>query len=228
MKRRALIALLMLVPAPSIGTAMAMWIAPGALGKAVYFCSKTWILLLPAVWLILVEKGRPSWSKPTRRGLMVGLVWGLAIAAGMLVAYRLLVFGRIDAEALREIAVKNQFARPAMYLAFAAYLTLVNSLLEEYVWRWFVQSRCALLMRPAAAIGLAALFFTLHHVVALRAYLGWGATLTASAGVFVGGALWGWMYQRYRSVWPGFISHALVDAAIFIIGWSLLFAGSGA
>ena len=113
---------------------------------------------------------------------------------------------------------------PAMYLAFAAYLTLVNSLLEEYVWRWFVQSRCALLMRPTAAIGSAALFFTLHHVIALRAYLGWGATLAASLGVFVGGALWGWMYQRYRSVWPGFISHALVDAAIFTVGWSLLFA----
>ncbi len=223
-KRRALLALLLLVPVPSIGAAMAMWIAPGAVGKAVYFCGKTWIVVLPALWLIWVEKGRPSWSKPTGRGMLVGLAWGIAIAAGILVAYRLLAFGRIDTAALHEIAVKNRFATPAMYLAFAAYLTLVNSLVEEYVWRWFVQSRCGMLMRPGAAIGSAALFFTLHHVIALRAYLGWGATLTASAGVFIGGVLWGWMYQRYRSVWPGFISHALVDAAIFTIGWSLLFA----
>lgn len=222
-QRKALIALALLVPAPTLGATMAMWVAPGPIGKTIYFCCKCWILLLPVVWRMRVDKRPLSWSRPKRGGLAAGAIWGLTIAAAILVAFRLLAYGQVDSSALHEIAKQNRFDRPAVYLAFAAYLTLVNSLLEEYVWRWFVQSRCAALLPARAAVALAALFFTLHHVIALRSYLPWGATMAASAGVFLGGILWGWMYQRYGSVWPGFVSHALVDVGIFAIGWVLLF-----
>lgn len=221
--RRALLALLLLVPAPSIGTAMAMWVSPGPVGKAVYFGSKLWLLALPAFWLLVVERRRPSWSRPMHGGMLIGLASGLVIGAGSLLAYRLGWHGRIDASALLEIAAKNQFDRPAVYLGFAAYITLVNSLLEEYVWRWFVVSRCKVLFSPRVAVLAGAVFFTLHHVIALRAYLPWSLTLLAAGGVCTGGLLWGWMYVRYRSIWPGFVSHALVDVAVFTIGWLLLF-----
>ena len=44
-----------------------------------------------------------------------------------------------------------------------------------------------------------------------------------TCGVFVGGAVWNWCYLRYRSIWPGYVSHAIVDAALLAIGWKLLF-----
>jgi membrane protease YdiL (CAAX protease family) len=49
--------------------------------------------------------------------------------------------------------------------------------------------------------------------------------LLGSLGVFIGGAVWSWLYLRYRSVWPCYLSHALADAAIFIIGYRLIFGG---
>lgn len=207
---------------------MAMWVAPGAVGKAVYFACKFWLLALPLVWLILIDGKRPSWSRPTRGGMLVGGLTGLAIAVGILAVYRLFVHGRIDADTLRTLAAANRFDEPAVYLAFAAYLTLVNSLLEEYVWRWFVLEKCENLAASAAAVVGSSLFFTLHHVIALKAYLPWSGTIVASLGVFVGGVLWGWMYVRYRSVWPGYISHVLVDAAVLAVGWFLLFSVSSA
>ena len=56
----------------------------------------------------------------------------------------------------------------------------------------------------------------------LRAH---GITVLASLGVFVGGACWSWLYLRYRSVWPCYVSHAIVDVPIFVLGYRLIFGG---
>jgi membrane protease YdiL (CAAX protease family) len=69
----------------------------------------------------------------------------------------------------------------------------------------------------------AALAFTAHHVVALAGQFNWDITLLASLGVFIGGTAWSWLYLRYRSIWPGYVSHAIVDVAIFVIGYGLIF-----
>ena len=45
-------------------------------------------------------------------------------------------------------------------------------------------------------------------------------------GVMIGGLVWSWMYMRYRSIWPGWVSHAIVDVAVFGVGaWVLFGAG---
>ncbi len=54
----AILALLLLVPAPSLGVALSMMIdgtQGTTLGKGAYFLSKVWILVLPIVWLIWVD-----------------------------------------------------------------------------------------------------------------------------------------------------------------------------
>jgi hypothetical protein len=73
------------------------------------------------------------------------------------------------------------------------------------------------------AIVASAFFFTLHHIVALATQADWRVTTIASAGVFIGGAVWSSLYLRYRSIWPGYLSHALADVPIFVIGWCLIF-----
>jgi membrane protease YdiL (CAAX protease family) len=44
-----------------------------------------------------------------------------------------------------------------------------------------------------------------------------------SLGVFVGGLLWSWLLRRHGSLVPGYLSHILVDLAIFVVGASMLF-----
>ncbi|MBU0639731.1 MAG: CPBP family intramembrane metalloprotease [Planctomycetes bacterium] len=225
-KAHALLALLLLVPVASLGTSMGLWITPGLLGQGVYLASKIWILILPALWLIFIDRERPSLSPPRRGGFLFGIASGLAISAAIVVAYYLLAAGQLDPAALRALAVANGFDRFAVYVGFAAYLILVNSLLEEYVWRWFVYTRWEALLHKRVAAVAAALCFTLHHVLALRSFLPWGLTILGASGVFVGGVVWSWSYGRYRSIWPGYLSHALVDAAILAVGWRLLNSAS--
>jgi membrane protease YdiL (CAAX protease family) len=75
------------------------------------------------------------------------------------------------------------------------------------------------------AIALAALCFTLHHVISLFGFTGnWGITVLGSIGVFVAGAIWSGCYLRYQSLWICYISHAWADLAIAIVAWQILFA----
>jgi membrane protease YdiL (CAAX protease family) len=222
-RRRALQALLLVAPAPSIGAAFAFFVAPGPVGNAVYAAAKALLYGAPLLWLWYVEGRRGSLSPLRRGGLPFGLVSGLLIGAVVLTAYRLLPAGWIDATKIQASAAQSGFDTPARFVAIAVYLCVVNALLEEYAFRWFLYGRCRTLLARPAAILLGAALFAAHHVIVLRAFFDWPLVVLASAGVFTGGVVWTWCYERYQSVWPGYLSHALVDVAILAVGWDLLF-----
>lgn len=215
--------LLLLAPAPTIGTAAAMVVMPGPIGQAIFALCKIWLLALPLIWWLGLERGRPSWSPPRLGGLGSGALQALAISATIMTAYWLIGRSGIDPEAVRTTLQPTGLTVPSRYLVGALYWILINSVLEEYVYRWFVLKQCERLMPRKAAIVTSAIVFTAHHVVALASYLSPLLTTLASLGVFLGGLLWAWCYLRYRSIWPGWISHVGADVGIFVSGWHLLF-----
>ena len=112
---------------------------------------------------------------------------------------------------------------PAAFVVGAVCWCMVNSLIEEYVWRWFVFAQCEQLFSKGLAIGASGLFFTIHHTVVLSQYMSWQGTVLASIGVWIGGATWSWIYLRYRNIWAAYVSHIFADLAVFGIGYVQLF-----
>lgn len=223
-RNRSLLALGLLVPAPTIGVLSAMiWWPDSSLGSGIFAVCKLWLLLLPVVWLVAIDKQRPSLSIPRKGGFLFGLSTGIGISVIIAIAYGLFGSEMIDPilfkQKMSEIGLDNQ----QRYLWGAVYWITINSVIEEYVWRWFVVSKCEDLLKQHLAVILSAIFFTLHHVVALSVYLGAFAVLLCSLGVFIGGLTWSYTYSKYRSIWPCYLSHAIVDLCIFLIGASLLF-----
>ena len=97
--------------------------------------------------------------------------------------------------------------------------------MEEYYWRWFVFGRLRrhLSFGPAAAVS--SLAFMSHHVIVLYVYLPgyfWTAVVPLSLCVAVGGVVWAWLFEQTRSIYAAWLSHLLVDAGIFAIGYDLL------
>lgn len=223
--KRALLALLLLVPAPSLGVAAAMfWWPELAVGKIIFLVSKIWLVALPLVWLLFIDHAPLSWSPPRNGGFIPAIVSGILISATVFAAYAIAVrFNALDAATVTERAAKTGLNRPALYIAGAIYWITFNSLMEEYVWRWFVFRKFEILIGGKMAVVASALAFTAHHVIALAAQFNWTITVLGSIGVFIGGATWSWLYLRYRSVWPGYVSHAIVDATIFVLGYQLIF-----
>jgi membrane protease YdiL (CAAX protease family) len=222
-RHRALIALLLIAPIPSLGVIMAMVVAPGPVGKTIFTAAKIWLLVFPAAWYLLVEKGKLGWTPPDRGGFAVGVASGTAFAGIIVVGAWLVGVQHMDLAPLHSEVQKMGLNSALPYLAAAAGWTFVNSLMEEYVYRWFVFRQCEALMKGWAAVFASAAIFTTHHVIAVSQYLDPLLTVLASAGVFAGGAAWSCLYMRYRSIWPGWISHVLADIAVFGVGWFLLF-----
>jgi membrane protease YdiL (CAAX protease family) len=113
---------------------------------------------------------------------------------------------------------------PARFIAGAVFLSSLHAFLEEYYWRWFVFGGLRRFMPVTAAIVVSSLGFTAHHVILLASFFG-ALTLSAiffSLCVAVGGAAWATIYHRSGSLLGPWISHALIDAGIFVVGFDLL------
>ncbi len=224
-QRRAQVALLLLIPAPSLGTAASIFWWPGTpLGVGLFILSKLWVVALPLIWTLRVQHAPLSWSPPHRGGFGPAIALGTGTALGIVAGYIIAVkLGGLDVAEVANRATQTGLNHRGLYVAGAIYWITLNSLMEEYVWRWFCFRQCEVLFGGTAGVLASALGFTLHHIIALAGQFGWGVTILGSMGVFCGGASWSWIYLRYRSVWPCYVSHALVDLPIFVIGYCLIF-----
>ena len=224
--RNAAIALLLLVPAQSIATIVFYWHFDTAAGKISVAVLRLWIVLLPVLWLKLVDREKVRWSPPKLGGFGVAVALGFAISIFIFAAFAIAShFGVIQSDKVAGSAARTGLNHLGTFILGAIYWITLNSLAEEYVWRWFVFRKFEILIGGKLAVIAAALAFMAHHVIVLAAQFNWPITLAGSLGVFTGGAIWSWLYLRYRSIWPGYVSHAIVDAAIFVTGYCLIFGG---
>ncbi|HEX5103058.1 MAG TPA: type II CAAX endopeptidase family protein [Pirellulaceae bacterium] len=192
-----------------------------AIGKGVQFG-------LPLVWVLGVQKDRLKFVRPDGQGLALGALFGLAVAGLMAAIYLLWLKpgGLMDkpAEEAREKIKSFGVDSVAAFAAMAVFFSAVHSLLEEYYFRWFAFGQLRRWINVPAAIGISSLAFAAHHVLILARYFTWTSELTwlFAAGVAIGGVAWAWLYQRTGSLWGPWLSHAIVDAAIFAIGYDLV------
>jgi len=178
------------------------------------------------VWLVLREPLRTG--KLSAKGVLLGAVFSLVVVgAGWLVFDRVLRDAAVFANASALVRDKiGGFGIDSIwkYAVLAGFYSLCHSLLEEYYWRWFVFRQLRQLVPLWPAIIVSALGFMGHHVIVLNEFFReapWLAWLLSSA-VAVGGAFWAWLYERTGSILGPWISHLLIDAGIFWVGYDLL------
>ena len=182
----------------------------------------------PLFWVLVIERQRLKLGSVSAREIVAGLGFGLLIGAAMWALYYfwLVPTGIMNVAAEPIRAKVSDFGIDSLwkYAAFGLFYTLAHSLAEEYYWRWYVFAQSTRVMSVGVANLVSSLGFTAHHIILLGTFFGYGNAITwiFSAAIAVGGAVWAWMYQRDRSLYPVWLSHALVDAAIFSIGYHLV------
>ncbi len=201
---------------------------PASIQQTVYGFGKLIQFGFPIAWVLAWERQRPRWPEKPTSGLLNGLLFGLVITGTALGLYQgwMKPAGWFDAamEAVRLKVTSAGITSPGKYIALGVFYSAAHSLMEEYYWRWFVFGRTRRLLPLGAAIAISSLGFMAHHVIVLSVYFGWSSfpTWFFSISVAVGGAVWAWLYQRSGSLLGPWLSHALVDAGIFLIGYDLL------
>lgn len=195
--------------------------------KAVYAVTKVVQFAFPLAWGVLWQRRSLKLTAPSVQGVRQGLALGAAVVAGMLALY----YGYLKASPTMagtpaEVAKKMvDFGvdSPLSFLALAAFLSLLHSLLEEYYWRWFVFGQLGRsLSFPLAAV-VSSLGFMAHHVLVIGGFLkGYGpATWFFSFCVAAGGGLWAWIYRRTGTLYGPWASHVVIDAGLMWIGYDL-------
>jgi uncharacterized protein len=161
--------------------------------------------------------------------LWIGAASGIAIGVLMIVAYRWVLTPTGLLEPVKEVA-KEKLQKlgsdsPIVLLAIAVFYSVVHSGFEELYWRGFVYRGLSAYCTVPVSLSISSLGFMSHHVVVLGKFFGYDSALTylCSLGVAIGGAIWAFFYGRSHRLLPGWISHSIVDATIFGIGYQLLF-----
>jgi membrane protease YdiL (CAAX protease family) len=202
--------------------------APTSIQQAVYAAGKALQFAFPLAWAILAQRRRLRLARPNAAGLAAGLAFGAAVFAAMLLLYFdwLKPGGTLEtvAQGARQKVAGFGIDTKGAFLALAVFYSAVHSLLEEYYWRWFAFGELARWIEWKRAVAVSSLAFAAHHVVVLGAYFGpWSwTTWILSLAVAVGGAFWAWLYRKSGSLYGPWLSHLVIDAAIFTIGYDLV------
>lgn len=219
-------ALLLLIPTASIGVAMATYISPGIFGQACYTLTKIWLVAFPLFWRFTIEKKAIKLPKINIKEINFGLILGVIMSAVIIAAYWFVGLKYLNIIEIRDRATAVGITRVGIYWLAVIYWSLINSFIEECVWRGFVYRQCRIWQPHIIAIITSALFFTLHHIIGLFFYLQNPLlAIISSFGVFSAGVIWSVCYQKTR-FWTCYTSHIIADLAIGFVGWHLLFSQS--
>ena len=222
-KRLALIGLALVGIAPTVSVVTGFALKAGMIAAIVFVLTKMWMFGLPAYWYTKVEGGERSYSMPEHGGWMVSTLLGMGMAVVIAIAYFILGDMVLRDEDLYEILDPFGLTVPWKLALGILFWIFINSVLEEYVFRWFITSKLEQLVGGKwLPILLSAGIFTLHHTIALAFFIDPFGNALASLGVFVGGVIFSWIYVQYRSVWVAWVAHAIADVAIFAIAWHMI------
>ena len=222
-KQLALLGLVLVAIAPTVSVITGFALKAGIIAAFVFVFTKLWMFGLPALWYLKVEGGERSYSMPREGGWTISVLLGMGMIFVIAIAYFLLGDLVLRSEDLHEILEPFGLTVPWKLAIGILFWIFINSVLEEYVFRWFITSKLEQILggkwRP---ILLSAGIFTLHHTIALAFFIDPLGNALASLGVFIGGVIFSWIYVQYRSIWGAWVAHALADVAIFAIAWQLI------
>ncbi len=184
---------------------------------------------LPEIWWFAAEGKRFRIPRPKADGLAIGAGFGALVGIGIIALYFGWLCNLSEFATLKELASAKAasfgLTTRARFLLFAVFLSAIHALLEEYYWRAFVFAELRSQSPLAVAVALSSLGFMAHHLVVLDVYFPsdfWYLTLPLSAGVAIGGAAWAVIYERFGNLYPAWVGHAIVDAALMAVAYSVL------
>ncbi len=165
---------------------------------------------------------KPSFKPKSLSAIGLGLASGALMAGSMFITYW--VFSDVFTPyAPAMLAQLNKSGLSGYYWTFALGISLAHSLFEEYYWRWYMVRGLETRLSPLLATILGNFFFALHHYVILMQFFPMAIVLVLGSLVGIGGCIWSVLYKRTGSLLTTWISHILVDLAIFVIGYWLMF-----
>ena len=144
---KPLIAILLVGLIPSVSVIFGIEIIENELLSQLFFAScKVWIFLVPTIWYLKVEKKPISKNSPTKEGIVWGLITGILMSLIIVITW-FLFNETLDIDGMVDILQSKGLDDINLYIIGMFYWIFINSLLEEYVFRWFITTKSSELFR---------------------------------------------------------------------------------
>ena len=140
--------------------------------------------------------------RPRRAGLLAGTAFGILVCLLLVLAFVFLIAGTPLEQTLRDSAREKVLSLGIsggwLFVGVGIFYAAIHSLLEEYYWRWFIFGRGQGLWGPFWSNVISSLGFSLHHVLLLGHFLGYGdwRTYFFAISIAIGGAFWAWLCRK--------------------------------
>ena len=159
-KKQSIIAILLVGFIPSISVIFGIKIIDDELTSQIFFFScKLWIFLVPTLWYLRVDKNTISKNIPSKEGVQVALLTGIIMSIIILITW-FIFESTLDMDQMIGTLQSKGLSNINLYILGMLYWIFLNSLLEEYVFRWFVTTKSVIIFgNDIAAIIFSASFF---------------------------------------------------------------------
>ncbi len=156
-------------------------------------------------------------AKGLRFGFIVGGSIFILIIGGYFLLKDVFDFSAIGGSLEESVGVTIE-----NFLWVSLYISFVNSLLEEFFFRGFA---FLTLKKSSSRIG-AYLFsstaFALYHVAMMIGWFSIWLTLLTMIGLFVGGTIFNYFNEKYKTIYSSWLTHMCANFAINFVGFLLL------
>lgn len=176
-----------------------------------------------AVYFILNKSELPALKrllKPRKWDIPKGLGIGIAIFVFLVGAYFLLR-GKVDFSGITEKLTADTGVSRENFIYVSIYISVVNSLLEELLFRGF---GFVILKKKTSRIfahGFSALLFALYHSGMTSGYFNVGIFLFTLFGLFVGGLIFNFLNEKSESIYASWLTHMFANLGINTVGMIL-------
>lgn len=107
------------------------------------------------------------------------------------------------------------------FIFVSLYISLVNSLLEEFFFRGFAFLNLVKIKGRKFAYIFSALIFSLYHVAMMIGWFSLPLFALVLSGLFIGGIIFNFLNEKSESIYPSWLVHMSANFAINTIGFIL-------
>ncbi len=183
--------------------------------KAVLF------LGLPALYTLLDNdlKFKPLF-KIKKQGIALALGICIPVYAVILGGY-LLLKDVFDFSAITKTLTNNIGVNGDNFVFVSLYISLVNSLMEEFFFRGFAFLSLKRVATRKFAYLFSAAIFAIYHVAIMIGWFSLPVFIIVMLGLFAGGLIFNYLNEKSGSIYPSWFVHMFANFAINTVGFIL-------
>ena len=172
---------------------------------------------LPKAAFKAVQAANPEAVGP---GIRLGLVLALLLGGGTVAAFVLWHEPFLAGQDIPAI-LDHWGVSPPRAALMLVFMVVGNGACEELFWRGWLHHRMADWPRRGAALAITAAAYSSYHVVTVVAFTAsWAVVALFLATIFGAGLFFGWLRERFGTVWPSLLAHTGATAgymAVYLI-----------